>query len=165
MFIRIQDLFAFRVHRLLSHKPNCLCLVLHNESLFASTNGNEVLVLLVRWQRTVVDETADFVVSKRSSLGNHLGQSLQDRGDVKTASVGISHHTEEIDPLTEEHDCGCRDADQPDDISGLFFHQKRRVDVEVEEWRATEVIPATVVNSRFTSRGSPSFIVPHIFPT
>ena len=70
------------------------------------TNGNEVLLLLLRWQRTVVDETADFVVPKRTSLGNHPGQSLQDRGDVKTASVGISNHTEEIDPLTEKHDCG-----------------------------------------------------------
>jgi len=45
-----------------------------------NTNGNEILMLLVRWQRTTVDIIADsmddFMVPNVVGLGNQLRQSL-----------------------------------------------------------------------------------------
>jgi len=71
---------------------------------------------------------------------------------VRLASVREANHTEEVQPMLNEHIYLSGDADQTNLILRLVIDQKRRVDVEEELRRRTEVVPVTVVGSSSPGR-------------
>ena len=62
-------------------------------------------------------------------------------------SVRVSNHTEDIGMVAGELINDRRDGDQADHVLWTVVDQKRRVDVEDEKRRVTEVMPASVAST------------------
>jgi len=67
---------------------------------------------------------------------------------VSQVSIRVANYTQNICLVVSELLYDRRNADKVDHMLRPVIDQKRRVDVEDEEWRVTEVIPATVNSSR-----------------